>query len=172
MEEVAAEQPKTTRIYTLSDPRNGTVRYVGMSADPVSRLRQHWQTRTRRRSPIRAWLIELVKVGAMPIVETVEVVPFERRSEAEARWMRFHGATILNDGERAKNAQRGPGEASDTHGGPRPGAGRPARGSTTMDNLTVRIEPALHAKLKAHAVERGEDVSAIVRRLIEREVSR
>ena len=82
------------RIYTLSDPRTGVVRYVGQTKNDVNRrLALHMAVTTLTR-----WILELEAEGVKPVVEVVEEVPSRQGTEAELKWMRhFHEISpILN----------------------------------------------------------------------------
>jgi hypothetical protein len=66
-------------IYGLLDPRDGHLRYVGMSVDPWRRLRDHVLERARlaRGAPAPKsdrvrWLASLVEVGLAPQLLVLE----------------------------------------------------------------------------------------------------
>ena len=85
----------TPKIYALSDPVSGIVRYVGKSNDPAKRLGAHMSssdTRTRK----RAWLSRLRSQGLRPTLIILEVC--ERRSweDAERCWIAHYGEQLYN----------------------------------------------------------------------------
>lgn len=96
-EEVVAQRDAT--IYTLADPRDGKVRYVGVTLTPRKRLRQHLTTTMALASPLGAWLRELRDAHKQPLMEVVAVVPEKERWKAERRLittMKEEGVDLLN----------------------------------------------------------------------------
>lgn len=58
----------TYRIYSLSDPRDGLVRYVGRTRNPIEvRFKQHWE-RGGKHQTLGPWFAELQSIGMQPIV--------------------------------------------------------------------------------------------------------
>lgn len=64
------------RVYTLTDPRNDLVRYVGATSVPLEvRLKGHLSaSRTRAPAPVARWVGELAAAGLAPRLECVRVV--------------------------------------------------------------------------------------------------
>lgn len=105
-------EPAYGTIYTLVDPRNGSVRYCGKTALPLpTRMYGH---RTDARAPPkrghrRSWLRSLYRDGVEPEMHTCEIVfftPNERDknraalSEAETRWiaeLKGRGFDLVNE---------------------------------------------------------------------------
>lgn len=89
-------------IYLLSDPRTGEAFYVGRTIQPLRlRLAQHWETSGRKlKGNANAERIrEIRAAGIKPIIEAIEVVPFEEWQEAERFWIeyfRFFGLKLAN----------------------------------------------------------------------------
>lgn len=87
------------RIYSLSDPRDGVVRYVGQTRAPLwSRLSEHIQTAKRgkpKHSPKAAWIRELRALGLKPVIVELEACERDWR-EAERDWMSLYAATSYN----------------------------------------------------------------------------
>jgi predicted GIY-YIG superfamily endonuclease len=86
------------KVYVLVDPRDDTVRYVGITRDPDKRRAQH-------RSPSAAnwrmaeWKLELAKAGKRPLMAVVDSAPSGRHLLREAQWMRYYrkrGFGLLN----------------------------------------------------------------------------
>lgn len=78
-------------IYGLVDPRDGSIRYVGRTANVKSRYAAHcslgvwWRADNQRR---RAWLEELQDRKLKPLLTELEAVPtFEAAVAAEERWI-------------------------------------------------------------------------------------
>src|SRR5712691_10969682 len=64
---------KQYQIYTLIDPRDNTIRYVGKSDDTEYRYWQHMHSHGGGRQE-RYWISELKKLGLSPIVEILETI--------------------------------------------------------------------------------------------------
>ena len=78
-------EPETAAIYALLDPGTRIPRYVGHSADPARRLKEHWRRRAyapyaEDNPKFSAWLCSL---DGPPELEILQVVPYEDRFEAE-----------------------------------------------------------------------------------------
>lgn len=78
------------RIYALSDPRDGVVRYVGQTMAPLwRRLSDHIQAAKRgkpKHSPKGAWIRELRQLNLKPAIVLLEECGDDWR-EAECRWI-------------------------------------------------------------------------------------
>src|SRR5579859_4361856 len=68
------DTPKPVHIYTLRDPRDHKVYYVGKTVDPKVRMTYHRRAHEKGVKR-RLWLAELRTLGLRPIMEIVEVVP-------------------------------------------------------------------------------------------------
>lgn len=78
-------------VYTLTDPRDTKVRYVGMSQDAHKRYASHLATLERHCADKDKWLQELVSLGYTPILNIIETV--ETKKEALAKehyWIQRH----------------------------------------------------------------------------------
>lgn len=85
-------------IYSLSDPRNNAVRYIGQSNDPSRRIKQHL-LHTHNNSGLIAWIWELNRQGLTPKMEVLKVVHCLDADKAEAAAIRFfrgQNAPLLN----------------------------------------------------------------------------
>src|SRR5882757_2352080 len=83
-------------IYSLSDPRNGIVRYVGQTQDHVRRLKQHVAKPT---SPaMRTWLEALSEEGLRPALAVLETCEDAEAGARETHWIRYFYETgaLLN----------------------------------------------------------------------------
>lgn len=64
----------TYQVYSLSDPITGEIRYVGQTARTLRiRLTEHIQDTKRRALHSSKWVKSLLKRGAEPLIELVEV---------------------------------------------------------------------------------------------------
>ncbi|MGW2936067.1 GIY-YIG nuclease family protein [Streptomyces sp. NPDC001156] len=92
-------QGRMAWIYTLSDPRSGEVRYVGVTTRSLAeRLRGHISDAGRQDHKSR-WIRSLLKEGVSPVMTEIEAVPVEDHGEAEQRWIaayRANGARLTN----------------------------------------------------------------------------
>lgn len=86
------------RIYTLSDPRTNTVRYVGRTVNPLSRrLREHIRSAHKLKDRRKAeWLAELQAAGLKPIITEIDQVGLAEFQAAEKRWV-AHYRSICDD---------------------------------------------------------------------------
>lgn len=66
-------QSKEYGVYFLRDPRDGIVRYIGMTASPRLRANTHWSSRLTRYDyePKRIWLQELDSLGLRPFMDLI-----------------------------------------------------------------------------------------------------
>ena len=100
---------KTVFIYTLADPRNGLVRYVGKANDLKARYSGHLSENFR--SHKSSWVKSLKALGLKPKMELLEAIDCctdEEWQEAERFWieqLRQWGLplTNLDKGGRGKN---------------------------------------------------------------------
>jgi hypothetical protein len=89
-----------TRIYSLTDPRSGRVRYVGKTAYSLGRrLRQHLAGAKHLRTHLGRWLQQLLTEGSEPTIQLLETVSGEGWSLREQHWivlMRERGEPLTN----------------------------------------------------------------------------
>ena len=90
----------TMVVYALVDPRNSSVRYIGITNNLLGRLNEHMRLyggNVRK----NAWLQELIDAHMLPIMRTLEVIEvFEETREREIAWIKAYvdnGADLLND---------------------------------------------------------------------------
>ncbi len=86
-------------VYALVDPRNGLVRYIGITDDVYRRFREHIACDGRNRSK-DAWIDGLKHAQMMLIMQTLEAVEtVEQAREQEKYWVQHYrsiGANLLN----------------------------------------------------------------------------
>lgn len=92
-------------IYTLKDPRDGTIHYVGQTQNlPLARLAQHVHSLARaahrpRITHKEAWITELAFLGLLPEIEIVDYVDKSLANEREKAWiddLRAQGEPLCN----------------------------------------------------------------------------
>lgn len=65
---------KTTFIYALCEPGTRTVRYIGKSANPNKRFKQHVRESVHAKTHLGHWLSRLVSAGAVPAMVVIRQV--------------------------------------------------------------------------------------------------
>lgn len=93
------------QIYALIDPRDRTIRYVGISKDARVRPAQHLNEVENRK---RAWLFDLKQQGLQPDIEILETVTSDQdvislALEREEYWIQ----RFLDAGARLTNTRLG-----------------------------------------------------------------
>lgn len=88
-------------IYTLVDPRDNAVRYVGMSKEPYRRYAMHLLNPNRSKSAKDEWISELREERKAPQLVIIEENIADKREalEREDYWIRKHreeGALLTN----------------------------------------------------------------------------
>lgn len=84
-------------IYSLSDPRDGAIRYVGFTRNLARRRREH--RRLGRRHTCFEWAAELRRADLEPVMEVLEECDFDNRGDREIFWiaeMHRRGEPLLN----------------------------------------------------------------------------
>ena len=86
-----ADASHRREVYALRDPRDNTIRYVGMSVDARQRLTQHLHGYVGNKYE-RRWISELQKIGLSPTLLILETIPegpnaYEIACEREKFWI-------------------------------------------------------------------------------------
>jgi hypothetical protein len=76
-----------TFIYGLVDPRNGQIRYVGMTDRPKFRLKSHMECLESPTSYKTRWIRKLKKENVFPLLVILDKVHKSQRSEKERFWI-------------------------------------------------------------------------------------
>lgn len=88
------------RIYSLSDPRTGEVRYVGWSMWIRERYQSHIANSDRSNPAKNAWISELKSLGLIPILTVLDQTrSMVTASIYEKWWIQFYirqGARLTN----------------------------------------------------------------------------
>jgi DNA-binding XRE family transcriptional regulator len=104
------------QIYALLDPRDSTVRYVGMSRNAQRRLFQHLLGDSRNEDK-NGWIRELLDGGLYPTLHILEEIELQRADvdayslacERERYWINAYlqsGAPLLNDRWNDRHSRR------------------------------------------------------------------
>lgn len=84
---------KYAYIYTLTDPRDGIVRYVGSAQNAIHRFSSH---RNHAHSEaLTSWILELRRKEMEPLLAVVRMVPAEVRFAAERELIAQHSTSGL-----------------------------------------------------------------------------
>jgi hypothetical protein len=98
-----SNDPSHAKIYYLEDPRNGALKYVGKTIQPLQqRLQQHvYPARVGKHNhPKAKWIRSVLADGHLPSIRLLEVVPYDQWRRAEREWatkFRISGADLTND---------------------------------------------------------------------------
>ncbi len=91
---------RTTYLYTLSDPRDGRIRYVGKTVNVADRLYMHLYNATHGRDTHKdRWIRTLLAAGVEPLLTVVDEVQGEVWKESEIYWidtLRAEGYDLTN----------------------------------------------------------------------------
>jgi hypothetical protein len=88
-----------TYIYTLKDPINNEIRYVGKANNPKVRLRNHLNISKKDQIYKRNWILKLRKLEVKPIMEVIDTVPIDEWEFWEKYWisqMKTWGFKLIN----------------------------------------------------------------------------
>lgn len=90
-------------VYALIDPRDQSIRYIGMSHQPEKRLIDHTRDdkQSKQNRQKHAWCQELKQAGLEPTLKIIEKIKNTRTFAftRETYWIRFYqkkGAPLLN----------------------------------------------------------------------------
>src|SRR6476620_3006053 len=122
------------RIYALSEPVTGELRYVGQTALTLeNRLKSHtWDSTLAHKNHRTKWLKKLISQGLLPIIELLEEVSESEANDAERFWITQFKAL----GCRLINVQEG--GIGWTRGQKRPGLHTPESRAKTSKALKGR----------------------------------
>lgn len=85
---------KIVRIYTLSDPFTGRVRYVGRTVNPLERrLKEHIRCATKGKLKDKKkeiWIKSLVEKGSTPVIKLIQESDLDNFQADEKRWVKHY----------------------------------------------------------------------------------
>jgi len=101
----------------LIDPRDGDVRYVGMTVRSLeARLKSHLKDHDKKFHR-GYWIRELRSLGIEPVIKLLEEVSESQGSSAERRWIKYYraqGARLVNGNDGGQGGQRGAAVSEET----------------------------------------------------------
>jgi|WetSurMetagenome_2_1015567.scaffolds.fasta_scaffold274197_3 hypothetical protein len=74
-------------IYGLCDPRDGLIRYVGVTKNPAYRLSEHLRMPVKEGIAKNTWIADLLSKELTPIFVFLEAVKEEDASACEQEWI-------------------------------------------------------------------------------------
>lgn len=80
-------------IYGLVDPRDGIIRYIGVTKNPAYRLAEHMRMPHKEGLHKNQWIAELISKGLSPIFVFLDAVKEEQAKETEFKWI-THFSTL------------------------------------------------------------------------------
>lgn len=89
----------TPEIYALTDPTNGETRYIGKANNPKARLKSHIRDSAKRKTPVYAWIRDLISIVQAPNLHILEVCTHRDWQSAEQdhiKAARAQGTHLLN----------------------------------------------------------------------------
>jgi hypothetical protein len=152
--------PKTTFIYTLSDPETNEIRYIGKADDLTRRLSGHLND--RKVSHKRHWISSLKRRGLKPLIQVIEEVPIDSWGERERYWIDFYrtqGCHLTNTalgGEGGNPSPETKAKIGAAHRGKKRGK-QPPRSKEWRENLSKA------KRGKKQSPERGAKVAIALR---------
>lgn len=98
------QQGLTWKVYLLIDPRDSTVRYVGVTRDPEQRLASHKSPAATNWGMLE-WKLSMRRDGVEPHMLVVDSAPHGSHLKLENDWMMFfvdQGYWLLNSAPNAE----------------------------------------------------------------------
>lgn len=92
------------QIYTLTDPRDRKVRYVGCTVNPKARLTTHLNIQANTVNKKELWLLELKALGYKPELDVVfTTTDFTEAANAEVKYFELYdnGELLCNNPSRS-----------------------------------------------------------------------
>jgi len=101
---------KMVYIYSLKDPRDYQIKYIGKASDVNKRYKQHIENYTNQKSLKSSWVLSILRSGLLPILEIVEICDESKWQEREQYWISFYDTTNIEKGyNKAKGGRGNPG---------------------------------------------------------------
>ncbi len=81
---------KMVYIYSLKDPRDYQIKYIGKASDVNKRYKQHIENYTNQKSLKSSWVLSILRSGLLPILEIVEICDESKWQEREQYWIKYY----------------------------------------------------------------------------------
>lgn len=85
-----------TVIYSLFDPADGRVRYIGQTVNVKRRLARHVKDAPHRNLPVYRWIMELIAVGRTPAMTVIEECAGDEANAREIFWIKYCRARMTD----------------------------------------------------------------------------
>lgn len=91
-------------VYTITDPRDYLVKYVGITTNPKNRFCKHRSDKQSKEGIVkRNWLLKLHKLGLEPIIDIIDEGTVDYCMKAETGYIKLYMACGANLKNRAAN---------------------------------------------------------------------
>lgn len=79
------------QVYTLADPRDTGIRYVGLSKNAYKRYAMHLLIPSKKRTEKDVWVKELLDMDTAPTLKIIETVETKQQAEdREQYWIHYY----------------------------------------------------------------------------------
>ena len=100
----AATEAANCFVYTITDPRDDLVKYVGITTNPKNRFCKHKSDKQSKEGIVkRNWLLKLHKLGLEPIIDIIDEGTIDYCMKAETGYIKLFLACGANLKNRASN---------------------------------------------------------------------
>lgn len=100
----AATEAANCFVYTITDPRDNLVKYVGITTNPKNRFCKHKSDKQSKEGIVkRNWLLKLHKLGLEPIIDIIDKGTIDYCMKAETGYIKLFLACGANLKNRAAN---------------------------------------------------------------------
>lgn len=87
-------------VYTLTDPRDSLVKYVGITTDVKNRFSKHKSDKQSKEGILKKnWVLKLLKLGLEPIIDVIDEGDVDYCQKAETSYIKLYracGAKLKN----------------------------------------------------------------------------
>ena len=99
---------KLDKIYKLIDPRNNSIRYIGLTSKTLdARLSKHLaDAKTNKKTHKCNWIRSLISNDITPIIRLIEECSENESKEREIYWISYYGRENLVNGTNGGDGTR------------------------------------------------------------------
>lgn len=95
-------------IYSLIDPIDNSIRYIGWTSNVENRYKQHLKEARRGSKNHRCnWIRSLFSKNVLPTISVIEEIPYSKRQEREVYWISYYGRENLVNSTDGGEGQKG-----------------------------------------------------------------